>query len=823
MSDWEAAYALLVVQITLLSVASGACYLVLARRHPPATKRVLAVTVLLVLGLTIVAVLPLPGSWSLHSFSAGIRAGEPGFALTSEPVSSDPNPVESEPIYSESEPTMPDSTGTSVPDNTPVDAASFGAGGPVLTLQSGVTHPWVLVLKSLLLIGGTIACIRLAWGLLGTCRFVRRSEIIDDDALRELADKIQRSIGCRPVEVRASTEIPSAATVGWRRPMVIVAADWRQWSEQELRAVLAHEMTHVRSNDCLMGLVARIMVALYFYHPLVRWLVTKLFLSQEIVADATAARLVGSRADYLAALSRIALRQDQRIKSLPVLAFGMLFHTSLMRRIDMLEIRDRRRSAVMRFVQGPTLVFLCLAAIAASALRLPAEDRDKTPDAEFLEQTEAESPISESAAPAEETALAALAAGGEAGPEKKSAIQPSDASLEGIWSVVSMRDDGRKLPSSTVVKLRFEFSDKKLKIRTEEQVLAETDYTAGATKEPATIDLTYEGQPTPGIYQLEGDALKICLGRSADKRPTVFGSGPNSPSRVLVILERGDLGPQGRHMFVVGVDGKGLHKLADFPKDLEMGSPDWSPDGKKITFDAWRLARGEEGPSALVYVVNVDGTGLEALGPGANPSWSPDSNRIAFARYGPRPGLWVMNADGSEAKLIDGQAWSCDWSPTANEIVTRVSGRPPNVRIIDPETGKWREVLKREEFQTVYWNLVWSPDGKWICFKGVRPDGTQEIVTVNAQGEDHGFNVLVSTKDEDIKGINPIVAWGGDPGVILVPLRVGDSKFWQIYLVDPKGEKPLKRLPGQHADVPCAEMAMSPDGKQVVYAARKAK
>jgi hypothetical protein len=48
-------------------------------------------------------------------------------------------------------------------------------------------------------------------------------------------------------------------------------------------------------------------------------------------------------------------------------------------------------------------------------------------------------------------------------------------------------------------------------------------------------------------------------------------------------------------------------------------------------------------------------------------------------------------------------------------------------------------------------------------------------------------------------------------------------KIWQIYLVDPNGEKPLKRLPGQHADVPCAEMAMSPDGKQVVYAARKAK
>ena len=77
--------------------------------------------------------------------------------------------------------------------------------------------------------------------------------------------------------------------------------------------------------------------------------------------------------------------------------------------------------------------------------------------------------------------------------------------------------------------------------------------------------------------------------------------------------------------------------------------------------------------------------------------------------------------------------------------------------------------------------------------------------------------MLVSTKDKKIKGINPIVAWGGDPGQIVVPLRVEGSKCLQIYLLDPKGEKPPKLLPGQDANIHCAEMALSPDGKQVVF------
>ena len=69
--------------------------------------------------------------------------------------------------------------------------------------------------------------------------------------------------------------------------------DWRDWSQTELRAVLAHELAHVVRGDFLTGLIAQISVAIHFYHPLAHWLAKRLRLEQELAADAWGAALSG--------------------------------------------------------------------------------------------------------------------------------------------------------------------------------------------------------------------------------------------------------------------------------------------------------------------------------------------------------------------------------------------------------------------------------------------------------------------------------------------------------------------------------------------------
>src|SRR5262245_14593671 len=79
-------------------------------------------------------------------------------------------------------------------------------------------------------------------------------------------------------------------------------------------------------------------------------------------------------------------------------------------------------------------------------------------------------------------------------------------------------------------------------------------------------------------------------------------------------------------------------------------NPDVSPDGKAIVFDLL----GD------LYLLGIDGGEAKAVSSGSSvdyhPRFSPDGRRIAFVsdRNG-TDNLWVMNVDGSEARMVSAQ------------------------------------------------------------------------------------------------------------------------------------------------------------------------
>ncbi|MDR3623122.1 MAG: M56 family metallopeptidase, partial [Paludisphaera borealis] len=174
--------------------------------------------------------------------------------------------------------------------------------------------------------------------------------------------------------LRETAELTTAATAGWRRPVLLLPDDWRSWTSDERRAVLAHELAHVVRGDYATGLVARIALVLNTYHPLVRWTAGRLQLQQEQAADALAARFVGGPASYLVILARLALQQDGRSPRWPAREF-LADRGTLLRRIAML--RDQSETGTFgRRSPGASLPFASLAlvglTIGVATLRGPA-------------------------------------------------------------------------------------------------------------------------------------------------------------------------------------------------------------------------------------------------------------------------------------------------------------------------------------------------------------------------------------------------------------------------------------------------------------------
>jgi len=160
---------------------------------------------------------------------------------------------------------------------------------------------------------------------------------------------------------------------------VLLPENWRTWTEPERRAVLAHELAHIARADYAAGLVARLGLALHFYHPLVHWLVARLRLQQELAADAQGARLAGGRRSYVLSLSRLALQQEGTLPVWPAKAFlpakGHLF-----RRIQVLnEKAPARDGSMSTTARAITIASLLAVGIVAAALRGPSSIQGAEP------------------------------------------------------------------------------------------------------------------------------------------------------------------------------------------------------------------------------------------------------------------------------------------------------------------------------------------------------------------------------------------------------------------------------------------------------------
>ena len=100
--------------------------------------------------------------------------------------------------------------------------------------------------------------------------------------------------------------ISTPMTIGLPRAAVLLPTQWKQWPEDKLNAVLAHEFAHVKRRDALTSFVAHVNRCVFWFHPLAWWLERHLASVAEQACDEAGIRALGESRKYAEVLLDIA-------------------------------------------------------------------------------------------------------------------------------------------------------------------------------------------------------------------------------------------------------------------------------------------------------------------------------------------------------------------------------------------------------------------------------------------------------------------------------------------------------------------------------------
>ena len=135
----------------------------------------------------------------------------------------------------------------------------------------------------------------------------RRATLLDSPAWSALASDIALSLGlARPVRLLQGG--PEAMPMAWGvlRPVVLLPRAADEWPESQRRAVLTHEMAHVKRHDCLTQAIAHAACSVYWFHPLVWLAARRLRVEREHACDDLVLRSGASGPDYADQLLQLA-------------------------------------------------------------------------------------------------------------------------------------------------------------------------------------------------------------------------------------------------------------------------------------------------------------------------------------------------------------------------------------------------------------------------------------------------------------------------------------------------------------------------------------
>jgi beta-lactamase regulating signal transducer with metallopeptidase domain len=176
---------------------------------------------------------------------------------------------------------------------------------PRAATLGGRFEPLLPVLIGIWLAGVMFLSLRLLTGWLWIQRLRTHGAIAAGDSWHRMAARLSRRLHiARTITLLESTLVDVPTVIGWVKPVVLLPASALSGlSPQQLEAILAHELAHIRRHDYLVNLLQTLVETLLFYHPAVWWLSRRIRAEREHCCDDLAVSLCGDPIAYASALA----------------------------------------------------------------------------------------------------------------------------------------------------------------------------------------------------------------------------------------------------------------------------------------------------------------------------------------------------------------------------------------------------------------------------------------------------------------------------------------------------------------------------------------